>query len=47
MSKYRKKVIIPKTIGRYAGEQYRKSWDFRKAYDDGYPEKRELDRELF
>jgi DNA-binding XRE family transcriptional regulator len=34
MSKNRKKVIIPKTIGQYAEEQYRKNRDFRKAYDE-------------
>ena len=34
MSKNGKKVIIPKTIGQYAEEQYRKNRDFRKAYDE-------------
>jgi DNA-binding XRE family transcriptional regulator len=34
MSKNTKKVIIPKTIGRYVEERYRKSPDFRKAYDE-------------
>ncbi len=34
MSKNEKKVIIPKTIGQYAEEQYRVSPDFRKAYDE-------------
>ncbi|MDP2831270.1 MAG: helix-turn-helix transcriptional regulator [Candidatus Omnitrophota bacterium] len=34
MSKNGKKAIIPKTIGQYAEEQYRKSQDFRKTYDE-------------
>lgn len=34
MSKNGKKAIVPKTIGQYAEEQYRKSRDFRKAYDE-------------
>lgn len=34
MSKNGKKFIIPKTIGQYAEERYRKSQDFRKVYDE-------------
>ena len=34
MKKNEKKIIVPKTIGQYAEEQYRKSRDFRKAYDE-------------
>ncbi|MCX5668895.1 MAG: helix-turn-helix transcriptional regulator [Candidatus Omnitrophica bacterium] len=34
MNKNGEKVIISKTIGQYTEEQYRKSPDFRKAYDE-------------
>jgi len=29
-----KKIVTPKTIGQYAEEQYRKSREFRKVYDE-------------